>query len=494
MVFIDLVSKFQRKSAMKKAIYFLTLVLLACDRDDSQSPSVSYLHGLFPEHETICVGHSTRLHLIKNDTQQEIPISEINFEALDPSHGILGADGTYNAPSSISGDFQVIPIRARFKKNSSEIITGTVHIVPGGQNPDTWVKEASNKLAGRFQYDRFDNGDFLFANALQDLGFDPKTEFELVKVSARGNLLERKTFGRGGSIFVKIKNGKIYAVGYRSENPPNNGSLMVLDELFQVEKEVLLPAGTIRSMAADSAGNVYLNITEEYGNTLLKVNKEGVVWKENIGYEFLSIDVLGNGKIAGLVRIPENFDKEALALFNENGQELWIHPTGRNATESIMFLTSNGQIGLASHQYTGYNGSGIWIRDTFNLDGSITLKNEAIHSSHIPGSSLKPNEKPKHLGALHEVFVSKSGEIYFLGTASWTNGVLFLELIVSRGHKWTWWLNKGYNTGGVTPLGISEVNDGIHVLANVGNRHYAFRLQQDLGFSPCVYPPYWPRY
>jgi hypothetical protein len=457
--------------------------------ENGQEPFITTEYGLYFESEMLCAGSSTKVRVMKTGTFQEVPISEIEFEPLPPSKGTITPFGIYTAPASINLENMSVAMQARFKKGGPEIIMGIIYNNPKDTSTDTWIQNATSDLAERWRYSTFENGDFLFTNPVQGWGSPANPTYELVKVSKEGKLLEKKTFGQGFSIFTKIKGEKIYSLGYKNQNPINTLSIDVFDSSLNLISQFLLPEGLVDLFDVDDSGNIYAGIWEEFDRTLVKINEKGeLVWKSMLGYEFLSLKVDPEGNTYGLVRIPENPDKEALVKINTNGEEEWFVSTGRNATESILFLTREGNVGLGAELMIG--SSNTWIQNFYTKDGELVVENRPLFQSfHL--DSATPTTRLFDLANIHEIFVTKEGEVFYVGTASWGTSVSYIFVVSGSGEYWNWWELNPTETTYLYPIGISEDEDGLVLLSNEGNEFKSFRIRKNLTFNQCLYPAYW---
>ncbi len=476
---------------MKTRRYSLVLILLlsaSCIEEESDS-YITTQYGMLFEKEGLCAGNSTKVRVVKTGTFQEVSLNEIEFDPLPPEKGTITPLGVYTAPTSITIDNLSVSIQARFKRGGPQIIHGVIVNNPIDNSTDTWVKNASSELAERWRYSTFENGDFLFTNPVQGWGSPANLTYELLKVSKEGKLLEKKTFGQGFSFFTKIKGEKIYSLGYKNQNPFNRLSIDVFDGTLNLISQFLLPEGLVDLFDVDDSGNIYAGIWEEFDRVLVKIDETGeVVWKSMLGYEFLSLVVDSNGNTYGLVRIPENPDKEALVKINTNGEEEWFVSTGRNATESILFLTKEGNVGLGAELMIG--SSNTWIQNFYTQDGELVVENRPLLQSFLLDSAA-PTTRLFNLANIHEIFVTKEGEVFYVGTASWGTSVSYIFVVSGSGEYWNWWKLDPTGTTYLYPIGISEDEDGLVLLANGGNEFTSFRIRKNLTFNQCLYPAYW---
>lgn len=476
---------------MKKSPYFLGFLLLLFNscQDAELEPFITTEYGLLFENEGLCAGSSTKVRVLKTGTYQEIPISDIEFEPLPSEKGTITSLGIYTAPSSVNLDNMSVAIQARFKKGGPEIIMGIIYNNPKDTSTDTWVKGAAPELAERWRYSIFENGDFLFTNPVRGWGSQPNPTYELVKFSKEGKLMEKKTLGSGFSIFAKIKGEKVYSLGYKNQNPFNTLSVDIFDENLNSLSQFFLPAGQADLFDVDDSGYIYAGIWEEFDRVLVKIDEKGeLVWKSNLGFEFLSLRVDSEGNTFGLVRIPEDPDKEALVKINKDGEEEWVVPTGRNATESVLFLTKDGNVGLGNELIIG--SSNAWVQNLYNQYGELIIGNKVmIESFHLENAA--PTIRLFDIANIHEIFVSKEGEVFYVGTGSSGTAVSYIYIVSSSGQYWNWWNSVSLGSSYLYPIGISEDEDGLVLLANAGNEFTSFRVRKNLTFNHCLYPPYW---
>lgn len=465
------------------------LLLFSCN-DMEQREFVTTDFGIFAENQMLCAGGSTKLRVLNIGTLKEVPINEILFKPLPSENGIISTSGIYTAPTSVTTSNTTVTIEAKFKKGGPEVILGYILNQPKDNSTDTWVQSATSSLAQRWRYSTFENGDFLFTNPVQGFGSPANPSYELVKVSREGKLLEMKTMGQGFSIFTKVKGQKVYSLGLKAQNPFNTLSMDVMDENLNSILHFLLPQGVIQLFDVDPAGNIYAEVWEEFDRVLVKINERGeVIWKSNLGYEFLSLMVDTKGNTYGLVRIPELPDKEALVKVSSEGLEEWFLPTGREATQSVLFLAKDGNVGLGSELRVGTSNS--WVQNLFNANGEWIQKNQLVIDSFQQGD-YSPTVQLFTLANIHEVFVSKSGEVFFVGTGSYSTTVSYLFIASSSsGQFWTWWKMNPLNSAYLRPMAISEDEDGLFFLADAGSQFLSFRIRKNLTFNTCLNPPFW---
>lgn len=470
-------------------LFALSLVVLfGCGDKFEQEPYVTGEHAIYFEHTSVCLGATTKARLVKTGSNKELPMSEIVFEPLEPQYGTISPSGIYTAPNSLPGNLPIL-IKARFKKGGLEIVTGGLSLLPTGLHPETWTKPATTELQGKWQFDQFENGDFLFTNEPQGWGSTPNPTYELTQISIDGTLKEKKTFGSGYSKFAKIRKDRVYVAGYKPNVVFGGSVITVFDNQLNQLLEIIIPESSIEAFAADYSGHIYVHTWEDFGKSIYKIKEDGtIIWRSQLGYDFLSLEVFEDGKIAGLVRDKGDLDKEALILLNENGEEIWLKPTGRRATESSLFLLPNEQIGLASEMPYNELNPQIWILDRFTKDGAQVSKNETFLNSYKHDPSIHPTEQLRILGPIHHVKVSSQGEVLVVGVSSWGSNLQYLHVASSTGKIWSWWQMTSSNFSFILPYGISEVEDGFVVLAQVGGSYTSFKLSKDLSLNPCLYP------
>jgi hypothetical protein len=482
-------------------IFFTANLFLACNMEEGEVMDPwRDQNFLLSDRQTVCVGQTAQLKIYSTVLQREVSIKDVTFEIQPSEMGSMSPSGLFTPNNNIQESTEV-NIKAKFKKASmGNIFDAKIRVQPSSSNPKLGVQTADNDLKGGRNYAPLSSGEVIFGSEFVASwgGPNQNLNYEVVKASSEGKIIWKKQYGMGNARFVKSVDDLIFLAGYRnvSGSAASVPQIMIIDPDGNMFKEIFFEDGVIEAFDVDRDKNMYLSIriwSEHNSYRRIKVNESGeIIFDIKSDYELISLKVTQEKEMVGLCRLLDNPDEEGLIYFDKEGNEAWLIPTGRKATESMLFIRPPSDIGLAFSKYDPLLESSVWYAETVDQNGQKIESNTLALGIPNPGTLFFPTQPKYHLNFISDVLVADRGEVFLMGTATDNNTDYIVVASKEIGGVWIWWYKNETPMKGANLLALYETEGSLKLIADTRPELRIFSIgKYNLDFDQCSYNPLW---